>query len=183
MPDDYTAVTYRDEARRLNVSVLAGALLFDGDRRYGGRLYFLSVLGPHSAVRGALAAAATWQGLSAYGDSGVFRGSEGGRMLTHALSREVTHGVYLAPEMLVKPDQTALAVLDDTSERVFRRLMHAFAIPALPEWAPWIYETLKDEHLLEPLSGIGATGCIVRTTEDRLDALLSDGVRTGAIRF
>jgi len=182
----HTWVCYYNADRKLNVSVLADRMLFPGDGAYGGAVTFLSVLGPHSAVRGVLAALASRREVrSAAWPTARFYGSEGGRIVTHALSKETTHGAYLAPELLLGRDENvrSVAILNPTPERILTRLTHAHALTAKPEWASWLTAKLETERLLQRLSGFGTTGCCIDATEERLDALLSDGVRTGDLRF
>ena len=181
----YAMVSYHDSDRRLNVSVVSDRVLFLEE--YGvGRLMLLSVLGPHSAVRGVLAAASVGCELrcDAYPQKrfyGTYNG--GGRMVTHALSKDVTHGAYLAPEVVVSSEPGRIVVLDETPKRVLDRLNHLFAIPVLPSWADWLFDTLKREKMLVPLTGKGASGCLITTSEETLDGLIAKGVREQQIRF
>jgi len=185
MADDkpYSVVYYHDVERRLNVSVVADRILFAGEPRYGCTLALLSALGPHSAVRGILAAAASGREIrsDAY-PMARFYGSEGGRILTSSLTREVTHGCYLAPDLLLSSTGRT-AILDPTPRKVYDRLTYQFAIPTLPEWADWLYKALEKSRELSPLSGKGASGVVIQTSEERLDALIADGVKSGALRL
>lgn len=187
MPRTYLNVSFHHPEQRVNISVVADKILVRGHGGTGGRLVFLSVLGPHSAVRGILAAAVTQReircdslpgGYSALGD--------GGRIMTHALTKEsrIVHGIFLGPEFSTAPDRTGdRAVLDPTPDKVVEVLKRTFPVPALPEWNGWIYDALKKADLVQPLTGKGATGCLVSVWEDRLDQIISQGVKTGAIRF
>lgn len=179
----YLAVYYHHLEHRMNVSVIADRILFAGDPAYRCTLVLLSVLGPHSAVRGILAAAASQREIRCDAwPTARLCGTEGGRLLTAALSKEVTHGCYLGPELLLGASGR-IAVAEDTPRKVFDRLNHAFAIPALPEWDEYLHAALKQERELVPLNGRGATGCLVNTSEDRIDGIISRGIREGAIRF
>jgi len=121
----YFTVYYHDSERRLNVSAMGDKILIDGDPQYGCSVVLLSVLGPHSAVRGILAALATHMDVRCdlYRSARLY-GSDGGRIVTHALTKETTHGFYLAPELLVGNVSGRIAVLDDTPKKVFERLTH-----------------------------------------------------------
>jgi hypothetical protein len=179
-----TSVFYRDYERGLNVSAVADRILFTGDGSYGGTLIFLSILGAHSAVRGVLAAAVTRHELRATDwPAARFYGVEGARIVTQALTKSVTHGVYLDPDLLLGSDSDAVAVLDPTPERLFARLNHRHALPALPKWAPWIRQALESKRYLVPLTGFGVTGCRITATEEQLDAVISAGVRDGSLSF
>lgn len=179
----YLTVSYHDPEKRLNISVVADRILFEGDPRYGGTLTLMSVLGPHSAVRGILAAAASYRHIrcDAY-PQGRLMGVESGKLITRSLSKEVTHGVYLSPTVFLSALER-IAVIDATPEKVYERLTHSFAFPAIPEWAGWLYKKLETRAELTPLAGTGTHGVVIETSEERLDELISEGVREGALRF
>lgn len=180
----YLTVYYHHLEHRVNISVVADRILFTGDPQYSGTLILLSVLGPHSAVRGILAAAASHREIrcDAYPTARFYGSEEGSRILTVAISKEVTHGFYLGPEILLG-ESDRIAVSEDTPRKVYERLIHVFAIPALPEWDEFIYSALKKDERLVPLSGKGAAGCLITTDEEHLDGIISRGIREGAIRF
>ncbi len=90
--------------------------------------------------------------------------------------------MYLAPDLLIGSTEK-IAVLEDTPRKVFDRISHAFAIPALPDWAEWIYQALKSRRQIIPLVGKGASGASIRTSEEALDEIIAKGVKKGAIRF
>ena len=179
----YFNVSYHDTEQMLNVAVIGNSILFKGTEQHGGTLTFLSILGPHSAVRGILAALAMERDIrcDAYPQA-TFNVGKGGKSVTQALTRKVTHGIYLAPDLLLDAS-TSVAVLDDSPEKVYQRLIHSFAIPTIPEWAGWLYEALKKKKLLTPLEGIGARGVSIEASEQCLEDLVSRGVRSGAIWF
>ena len=182
-PTSPFTVSYHDQERKLNISVVADKLLFNGDPAGHGTLIYLSFLGPHSAVRGFLAAAATHGEIRCDAFPGArLYGSEGGRLPLVTLSKETVHGTYLGPNLLLAASER-IAVVDDSPEKVYERLLHSFAFPSIPSWADWIYAKLKATNQLQPLAGKGASGAIIETTEDRLDQLVSSGVREGHLRF
>ncbi len=183
-PVTTTTVFYRDFEQRLNVGVLADRVLFSGDPAYGGTLALLSILGPHSAVRGVLAAAASRRELrAACWPAARLYGEEGGRILTQALSKSVTHGIYLGPELLLSTESGPMAVLDPVPERIFARLNHRYALPARAAWAEWLGKALEKERHLAPLAGFGASGCRITAAEETLDQLVSSGVRDGSLQL
>src|SRR5262245_21561086 len=102
METPFVSVSYHNPEKRLNVSVVSDRFMFSGTPEYGGPVALLSALGPHSAVRGLLAAVASGREIQvdAY-PRAWFRGAEGGKILTAALSREVTHGIYVGPSLLL----------------------------------------------------------------------------------
>lgn len=185
MPEEkpYSIAYYHDLERRLNVSVIAEKILFSGEPRYGCSLTLLSVLGPHSAVRGLLAAAAIGREIRCDAfPKARFYGQDGGRILTTSLTKEVTHGCYVAPELLLSTTGRT-ALLDPTPRKVYERLTYRFAIPTLPDWADWLYQALEKSGDLQHLSGKGASGVTITTSEESLDRLIAEGVKSGALRF
>lgn len=179
----YAIACYMDIEKGYRVSAVVDRFLFEGTPEYGGQIVLLSAIGPHSAVRGILAAAATGREIR-YDrfQRARFYGRDGGRILTAALGGGVTHGCFIGPRLLQAEDGR-IAILCDEPRKVFDRLCQSMAIPALPEWAAWLYEELKSKHLLTPLAGMGASGCIVSASEDEIDLILSDGVKRGALTF
>lgn len=182
-PKPYLIAFYKDLEKGYHVSAVADRLLFEGSEDYGGTIVLLSVVGPHSAVRGLLAAVATGREVRAdrY-PRNRFHGREGGRLLTAALGNGVIHGCYVGPQLL-KSDENRFAILGQESRKVFDRLSQSMAIPALPEWADWIVETLRSKELLMHLKGMGAEGCTLNVSEEEIDAILTDGVKKGVIKF
>jgi len=185
----YITLSYVDYEQKLNVRAVGDQILFlPTPHGPSATLMLLSIFGPHSAVRGILARAVSggelradrWPDLRLIGSYGG-----GGRMLTQMLSKEVTHGVYLTRELLLSHEvgYGGFAVLGEDPAEVYARLVHAYAIPALPEWAPWISDRLMKSGRLEKLEGFNARGRLVRTSETELDGLLSEGVKSGALRF
>ena len=179
----YFTVSYHDDEKNLNVAVVGNSILFKGHASQGGTLTYLSILGPHSAVKGILAAIAMEKDIKcdSYPQASL-SARKGGKSMTQALSRKVVHGIYLSPDLLLDSSER-IAVLDDSPEKVYRRLIHSFAVPTIPEWAGWLYDTLKKENLLAPLVGKGGRGVSIEASEESLEALISRGVREKAIWF
>lgn len=181
--NDYLIAYYQDIERGYHVSAVVDRLLFEGTPEYGGQILLLSAIGPHSAVRGMLAAVATGREIRTDRfRSARLYGRDGGRILTAALGGGAIHGCFIGPRLLQSEDDR-FAVLGDEPWKVFDRLCRSMALPALPEWAAWICETLKSRRLLTPLAGVGVSGSAVSASEEELDRILSDGVKRGALKF
>ena len=179
----YAICYYKDQEKGYHVSAVLDRLLFEGSDDYGGQIVLASVLGPHSAVRGLLAAIATGREIRTDRHPRArFYGREGGRILTAALGGGAIHGCFVG-SMLLKAGEGRSALLGDEPRKVFDRLSGSMALPALPEWAEWISRELRSKGLLSPLAGMGASGFALSAGEEDLDRILCEGVRRGAIRF
>ncbi len=179
----YLIAYYKDIEKGYHVSAVVDRLLFEGSTEYGGQIALLSAIGPHSAVRGILAAVATGREIRTDRfQRARFYGRDGGRILSATLGGGVIHGCFIGAHLL-KSDDDRFAILGDEPRKVFDRLCQSMALPALPEWATWICETLRSKRLLIPLCGVGASGCSISASEEDLDRILSDGVKRGALKF
>jgi len=175
---------FHDPARGLSVSAFCDRFLAIGSESHG-TIVLLSVAGPHSAVKALLAAAATGTSIRTDGmPKAQFTGSRegGGRILTAPLAPGLVHGLYVGPALLER-DAPRFAMLGDSPAAIFRELARRFTLPALPEWADWMAKKLADQGRVRPLAGFGAAGVEVSLTEAGLDALVAEGVRTGAVRM
>lgn len=182
-PKGYFTVSFHHAEQRLNISVVADKILVQGSAEYGGSLVFLSVLGPHSAVRGILAAAATRREIRCDAwPSARLHAGEGGRILTQFLAKDVTHGIFLGPEFF-SAEEGSHAVLDPTPEKVMETVQRAYPVTTLPEWTDWLHQALKKGRQIEPLLGRGVAGCLVTAREETIDQIISGGVKNGAIYF
>lgn len=182
-PRPYCIAYYKDLEKGYHVSAVVDRLLFEGSDDYGGQIVLASVLGPHSAVRGLLAAVATGREIRTDRYTRArFYGREGGRILTAALGGGAVHGCFVGSALL-KADEGRSALLGDEPRKVLDRLCQSMALPALPEWAEWICDELRSKRLLSPLAGMGASGFSISAGEEALDRILCDGVRRGAIKF
>jgi len=179
----YCIAYYKDLEKGYHVSAVVNRLLFEGSDDYGGQIVLASVLGPHSAVRGLLAAMATGREIKMDRYSRArFYGREGGRILTAALGGSSVHGCFVGPTLL-KTDEGRAALLGDEPRKVLDRLSQSMALPALPAWAQWICDQLRSKRFLTPLSGMGAAGFTISAGEEDLDRILCEGVRGGALKF
>jgi len=72
---------------------------------------------------------------------------------------------------------------DEQPERVvFSAVKNRYSVPALNSWAGWLFETLKQEEALDRLRG-NVTVFRLTTSEEQLDSLITDGIKSGAIGF
>jgi len=65
---------------------------------------------------------------------------------------------------------------------VFSAVKNRYAVPALNIWAGWLFETLKQEETLDQLRG-NVNVFRLTTSEEQLDTLITDGIKSGAIGF
>jgi len=189
-------------AHQSRIDCLADRLLFHAE---ASRLYLVSLVGADSAVRAMLAGLSGHSYLEARIDgewTTIYPDVRGGKSIRARLAESsikqatrfrgaagrpahtLTHGAWIADKALPSSEEhEEICLIDPTPERVFCLLSSRFVAPALPEWTDWIVSRLKEDGRMSDLQGIGTTGCLLRLAEGELDELLSQGVRSGALKF
>jgi hypothetical protein len=67
-----------------------------------------------------------------------------------------------------------------TEESLWRLLQsEAYTTPLLRDWIPWLYHTMENRGLLFKLAQHGCQAGLLRCDGDKLDALVSEGLRCG----
>lgn len=73
------------------------------------------------------------------------------------------------------------ALLPPESTELYIALLRHFTTPILPEWMPWLTETLSLNGHLPEIGIFGTFAYRLNITQARLDDLVSTGVRSGRI--
>jgi hypothetical protein len=76
-----------------------------------------------------------------------------------------------------------MLVPDTSPETVYRAVYEAHPVTLLPQWAGWLVKSLRSLGWLTDLDCAGMKAGLVKATTEGLDRLVSDGVKSGAIRI
>jgi hypothetical protein len=166
------------------------------DRRGGGKLHLISVLGGESDVGAAWAAVQENTVFSIEGlgfeplslslgeDAECFRGG----LNVAGRRRAVRHLVAISAEMAatrlgggVVSDRTILS--GDDAVFVLYRIAERFGLPVVPEWAEWFMRELRRRRAIAPLLGVGCKPVMITGTKEKFLDWISHGIRRGSIRF
>jgi hypothetical protein len=151
---------------------------------HGDQIHLLSVVGPETSVKAltaGLRASGKDQKRIAYsvqvGDLDVRALTtcpDGYRILRTKLDYGLWHVLCLAKSVGFMP------VL--TEETVWQLLRGPkYTTPLSREWMPWLLRTMKDRGIIEDLTQRGCQAGVLLADNETLDALVSEGVRTGAL--
>lgn len=151
-------------------------------------LYLASVVGLDSAVKAVTAAAVTGKEIEIIEDCtiSVFANRyEKYRILSTKLPSGLLHQIVAAEGFFTQEGASKiLYVAEEQSveEVVYRKLQQNFTVPAIPEWAAWLYQKLVEKCWVEELKGtIKVLKLNVR--EEELDQLISQGIKNKEITF
>jgi hypothetical protein len=75
-----------------------------------------------------------------------------------------------------------IAKEQSVEEVVYHKLQQSYTIPAIPEWADWIYDKITDNGWLEELKG-NVKVLKLNVHEKELDKLISEGIQNRDISF
>lgn len=92
------------------------------------------------------------------------------------LAKDLWHVVAKTKQIGFIPDVSPASVLSVL-------LSDRYTTPVLGEWASWLYEELLRRGNLRMCYGFGQSSGILGLTNDQLDDLMSDGVRSGELRI
>lgn len=151
-------------------------------------LYLASVVGLDSAVKAVTAAAVTGKEIELLGKhaTSIFANRcEKYRILSTKLPSGILHQIVAAEGFFTQEGASKiLYVAEEQSveEVVYRKLQQNFTVPAIPEWAAWLYQKLVEKCWVEELKGtIKVLKLNVR--EEELDQLISQGIKNKEITF
>lgn len=67
-------------------------------------------------------------------------------------------------------------------DAVYKAVRKSCPVPLSPEWSDWLYRRMKKEQSNEKLYGTGRV-LMLTVDEEKLDAMISEGMRNGEIDF
>jgi hypothetical protein len=148
-------------------------------------LYFISLVGPDSAVRGIIAAIHTGESIRIRGD-GEYVDCQKGiaplKSFTTKLGYEnFTHGVCVDTSAWEIDQRSELLILKNTQAAIYVLLHKNFAITAIPEWQAWLHKRVSE--FIIPLHCYGLEAFLLKLTEAQLDEIIAAGCVSGELRF
>lgn len=178
-------VRYVDERRGIGVDAFTDGYAFDDYHRP----YLPSAAGRESNVKAITSAVTCGEGVDIVGLRTVSVTKAYGekyRVLGTKLPSGLIHQVMLSEGFLETDGANGKLIYvpegQDIRTAVYKAVRTGFAVPLVPEWSAWLYDGLRDSGAVTELTG---SKRVVRlsATEDMLDELVSEGVRSGEIRF
>lgn len=152
-------------------------------------LYLLSVVGHDSAVKGMTAAVVSGKEMEIFaGDSvmSVYASRyEKYRIISTKLPSGLLHQIVAAESFFTEEGMSKILYMTEgqsTEEVVYHKIQQSYTVPAIPEWAEWIYDKITDSGWVEELKG---TIQVLKlgVHEKELDKLVSEGVKDREISF
>ncbi len=152
-------------------------------------LYLLSIVGQDSAVKGLSAAVVRGMNVRIERENDILELSapyyHKNRIMSSRLGSGMLHQIVLS-ELFFGREQGPIMVFvpesEKTDEILFTTIRATFSVPALLQWSGWIYARLKENETVEELSGTTKV-LRLRTSENQLDSIISEGVKHGDIGF
>ena len=151
-------------------------------------LYFISLAGADSAVRGIIAAIHSRENIEIQESEDNWtlckKGNSSMRSFGSKIGYEnLTHGVCVDNSAVESGEYREMLIVEDSSDALYAALHKNFSLTAIPAWKEWIYKKLQQENFLVPLHCGGMQSTLLQITEEQLDNIISAGVRSGELRF
>jgi hypothetical protein len=178
-------VRYLDEKRGIGVDAFTDGYAYDEYQR----VYLLSAAGRESNVKAITSAVTCGEQVDIVGRRVVTVTKAYGekyRVLGTRLPSGLVHQVMLSEGFLEREGTRGKLIYvgdgQDVRTAVYEAVKTGFAVPLVPEWSGWLYDRLRESEAVSELTG---SRRVVRlsASEDVLDELVSEGVRSGEIRF
>ena len=148
-------------------------------------LYFLSLSGPESAVRGIISAIQAGESITIRGDGACINCRKGLSALRSATSKiayeNMTHGLCLDVSLWEMNENREILLLKNDPETLYYTLHQHFSITAIPEWKAWIHQKLQ--QYIVRLTSYCVEAFLLKVTEQELDEIISNGIRRREIQF
>ena len=177
-------VRFRDYDRGVDVEALTDGYAYD---EYSC-VHLLSVAGHDSNVKAITSAVATGRTVEIMTDPVTETwGSYGQkfRTLTTKLPSGLLHQVVAGEGFFRLPDRPRSLLYvegEDPAGVVYEAVRTACPVPLIPEWAEWLYGTLRREGHVQELYGTRKV-LKINVGEKVLDSLVSEAVGNGEISF
>jgi len=152
-------------------------------------LYLLSVIGFDSAVKGITSAAVSGKEIEILSEDNVAivyaNRHENYRILSAKLPSGLLHQIVAAECFFTEEGASKIIYVAErqtVEEAVYHKLQQSYTIPAIPEWAGWIYQKLVENNWVEQFKG-NIKVLQLTVHEKSLDELVSEGIKNKEIFF
>jgi hypothetical protein len=100
------------------------------------------------------------------------------------MNTKVRHIVAMSANVIQNGMLGSVYCLSDKPGTVWNTLVHSLGLPAVPEWAGWIHNTLMRKERISPMKGKGLSSMVaINVTRDDMLRLIKLGVETNALLF
>jgi hypothetical protein len=97
--------------------------------------------------------------------------------------RKLVHIVAISEALLLNGTQDCVYCLNDSPQSIWDTLVYIFGLPAVPDWAEWVYDRLDDGGMIEKLSSAGVKAVRVNTTRLDLMKMVRKGLKKKKLIF
>jgi hypothetical protein len=151
-------------------------------------LYLLSVIGYDSAVKGISSAAVSGREIEILTEYTIrIRASrhEKYRILNAKLPSGLLHQIVVAESFFTQEGISKIIYMTEGQnmpEVVYQKIQQSYTVPAIPEWAEWLWKKAIEKGWLEELEGTVKV-LKLEVHEKPLDELITEGVKSKEITF
>jgi len=177
-------LTYHDYHKSIHIECYTDAYAYN---EYS-ELFLLSVVGYDSAVKGLTSAAVTGREIEIITDYTIRINAskfEKYRILNTKLPSGLLHQIVVADSFFTQEEKSKIIYVTErhnTPEVVYHKIQQSYTVPAIPEWAEWLYSKISENGWVEELEG-NLKVLKLDMHEKALDELISEGVKNKEITF
>ena len=179
-------VRYCDYSGGIDVQAYTDGYAYDNY----SHLYLLSVAGYDSSVKAITSALVSGRKIDILTErSPLYVGggfAQTYKILSTKLGSGLLHQIVLDDHFFKFSQKAHKLMYVDNDEHipriVYDAVKRSYPVPLIPEWSEWLYEKIKNGEGLEELGG---TRKVLKLTinEQALDAIVSEGIKSGEINF
>jgi NADH:ubiquinone oxidoreductase subunit len=174
-------IRYHDYHREIRIECYTDGYIYNDYDEF----YLLSAVGFDSAVKGITAAAVSFREIEIITEPPItlYAGrNEKYRILSTKLTSGLLHQIVCCESFFTESDTKIIHIPRGLNipRTIYKNIQRGYTIPAIPEWAEWLHLRITENELLKELKG-NMKAYELRTHENQLDMLISEGVRNKEI--
>ena len=177
-------VTYHDYHKGIHIECYTDGYAYS---QYD-EIYLLSVVGYDSAVKAITSAAVSGREIEIFTEYTIriyASRYEKYRILNTKLPSGLLHQIVAVESFFTQEGMSKIIYVtkgQNTPEVVYQKIQQSYAVPAIPEWAEWLYKKIIENGHIEEFEG-NVKVLKLDVHEKALDELISEGVRNKEITF